>query len=553
MNLAIMFLIAILPPVPGKLTAGMLDIMNRTSSDQQILVIVHMSTDYPSAAMANLEPAERGKIMRNIAINSQQDVVAYLSSLPSQQAVVGGQYWIFNGFHLKATPAVIMALIRRDDIWFISENGKVELPAEEVTESPPDVTEWNIQQVQADSCWQAGYAGDGIIIGFVDTGMMITHEALVGKWLSPYWLDAINGQPSPYDDHGHGTGVCGIICGGDGPGPLVNDIGVAYKAKVIPTKAFNSSGSATYVWIDSCLQYLADLRSGGVAIRAVNNSWGSNSTTELHWWSIMLNMKNLGILPAAAVGSSGPGSGTVGVPASYPTVIATGATDASDIIASFSSRGPAPDMYPWNDSSFWYYSTWHLLKPDVSAPGVNIRTSYNNGTYVNISGASFAIPHLSGGIALFCDRDSNLTVGDLYYLFRAYCDQPSGGGTYPNNNYGWGRINLWRALNAIGKVKEAHPLTNSGFSLEALPTVARGRVNIICHPGHDGQPGAGEIKIYDITGRPVRSFLLESKPGGHEIVWWGDDQSSRSVPAGIYLVELTAGRRQLTAKVLILR
>lgn len=553
MNLIALLFITTLPPVPGKITSELLDIISRASSNQQISVIVHMNTEYPLAAMAQLGPAERGKIMRDIALNSQQKLIADLSSLPLQKAIVGGQYWIFNGFHLKATKDVIKTLAESDEVWFISANRIVELPWDETAGSSPATAEWNIQKIQADSCWQAGYSGDGIIIGFVDTGMMTTHEALAGKWLSPYWLDAVNGQPSPYDDQGHGTGVCGVICGGDGPGPLVNDIGVAYGAKIIPTKAFNASGSATYLWLDSCLQYLADLRTGGVAIRAINNSWGSSSQTDLHWWSIMLNLKNIGILPAAAVGSSGPGSGTIGVPANYPTVIASGATDAGDVIASFSSRGPAPDLYPWNDSSFWYYAAWHLLKPDVSAPGVNIRTSFNNGAYVNYNGTSFAIPHVTGGVALFCDKDSNLTVNDLYYLFRAYCDQPSAGAPYPNNNYGWGRINLWRALNAIGKVKETESIENHSFSLEVLPAVSRGRVLISYYPDQDGQPAARELMIYDIMGRPVRSFLFEPVPGGQKVVWRGDDQSGRSVPAGVYLMQLTAGNRQLTDKVLILR
>ncbi len=556
MNLIITCIIAILLPIPGKITPELADILNKSSLNQQITVIVHMNTEYPAERLKGLDIAERAAIMKDIARSSQRDIVQYIAGLSTEKAVMGGQYWIFNGFHLKATRDVIKALAERDDVWFICENGIVQLPPNEPVGPYPAVAEWNIQKVMADSCWQAGYSGDSVVLGFLDTGMLTTHEALAGKWLSPYWLDAINGQAAPYDDNGHGTAVCGVICGGDGPGPLANDIGVAYGAKVIPTKAFSSGGGATYESIDSCLQYLADLRISGVKIRAINNSWGSGGA-ELHWWNIMLSFKMIGVLPAAAVGSSGPGSGTVGVPASYPTVIASGATDASDVIASFSSRGPAPDQDPWNDSTYWYYSNWNLLKPDVSAPGVNIRTSTNNGGYVTYSGASFAIPHVTGGVALFCDKDSALTVADLYYLFRAYCDEPAGGGTYPNNNYGWGRINLWRAMQAITGIEEAGSLTDAKLSLAVCPTISRGNIQITYRAGirsaiQFGGEGSG-LRIYDITGCLVKDLSSFVSRPSSSILWLGDDDEGRAVPAGVYFVKLACGTDQITEKAVILR
>lgn len=527
--------------------------MAQTSPENKITVIVHMNMEYPYERLAYLNAAERGAVMREIAFSSQRDIVEFISALPSEKAVLGGQYWIFNGFHLKATRDVIETMARRNDVWFICENGIVRLPLEDEGEPHPATAEWNIQKVMADSCWQAGYSGDGIILGFVDTGVMVTHEALSGKWLSPYWLDAVNGQPSPYDDQGHGTAVAGVACGGDGSGPLVNDIGVAYGAKIIPTKAFDSGGSGSYLTIDSCLQYLVNLRISGVAIRTINNSWGSSTTTELHWWPIMLNMKSIGILPAAAIGGSGPGAGTVGVPANYPTMIASGATDASDNIASFSSRGPAPDQNPWNDSTYWYYLSWNLLKPDVSAPGVNIRTAYNNGGYINMSGTSFAIPQVTGGAALFCDKDSTLTVADLYYLFRAYCDEPPQGAPYPNMTYGWGRINLWRGLQAVTAVEEGEAgfMSDPEPVLSVQPTISHERFQIAYDLGIRAE-GLG-LRIYDISGRLVKDFTSLITYHSSLIAWKGDDDRGRAMPAGAYFVILTWDGERFVKKVIISR
>jgi bacillopeptidase F len=553
MNFLILSILMILPPIPNKITPELTKIMGQVPPAQKITVIVHMNAEYPAGLMAGLTAAERGTVMKEIAFGSQRDIVQYLSTLPGDKAEMGGRFWIFNGFHLRATRAVIEALARRDDVWFVGDNGTVQLENIKPTELSPRAAEWNIRKVQADSCWQAGFGGTDVILGMVDTGFMTTHEALSGKWLSPYWLDAVYGQPTPYDDFGHGTAVAGIICGGDGPGPQANDIGVAYGAKIIPTKAFDQNGSAQTVWLDSCLQYLADLRVSGIALRCVNNSWGTSTTTDLHWWAIMLNFKNIGVLPACAVGGYGPGPGTAGVPANYPTVIGIGATDSSDIIASFSARGPAPDQSPWNDSTYWYYPDWNLLKPDVSAPGVNVRTSYNNGGYVTYSGVSFSTGHVTGGVALFVQKDSLLTVSDLYYLFRDYCDQPSGGGSYPNNNYGWGRINLWRALQAVAAVDEGETgrAVDPHLSMKVYPTVLRGRVNIAYSIGQRAE--SIELKIFNITGRLVKSFTLGPMPLALCIVWNGDDEVGRPVASGVYFIKLISGDRTITRKVLILR
>jgi len=447
--LTLIMMVAMLPPVPGRISPALSAIMEQTAPNEMITVIVHMNTEYRYAEMADMTNEQKCAIFRDVALNSQQAVIEYLRSLPPEKAALGGQFWIFNGFHVRATKDVIEALARRDDIWFISENAKIQLDDRMSDEPTTDATEWNISKIMADSCWTAGYSGSNIIIGHIDTGVLVTHAALAGKWLSPYWLDGVSGQSTPYDDYGHGTHTMGTICGGDGPGPFANDIGVAYGARFIPTKAFDASGSGQTTWIDTCMNYLANLKAGGVDIRVIGNSWGNGDGSYIHWWTIVLNWQTLGVLPVFSNGNNGSGSGTVGSPASYPLCIGVGATNSSDVIASFSSRGPSPNINPINDPQYWYYSTWNLLKPDVSAPGVSVRSAYNNGGYTSMDGTSMASPHVTGGTAVLLQKNGNLSPLDLYDLFRNYCDHPSGGGTYPNNNYGWGRINLWRSLQAV--------------------------------------------------------------------------------------------------------
>jgi len=449
-GLVSILVLALLPPVPGKMTPELVEILKNTPPQEKVFVIVYMNTEYPYDALEGMTPQDKCNVFESVAMNSQADVVNYLNSLPKDKAEVVRQFWIFNGFHLRATKDVIEELAKRSDIWYISHDAVIQLDAVfEGEDNNPRAVEWNILKIKADSCWAAGFNGQGIIIGHIDTGVYTSHEALTGKWLSPYWHDGVNGQSSPYDDHGHGTHTMGTICGGDGPGPFTNDIGVAYGAKFIPTKAFNSSGSGQQSWIDACMQYLANLKQSGVDIRVIGNSWGNSNGSYTGYWTQVLNWKTLGVLPVFSNGNSGPGAGTVGAPASYPTTIGVGSTNSSDNISSFSSRGPSPNIDPINNPQYWYYPTWNLLKPDVSAPGENVRSSLNTGGYGSMSGTSMASPHVTGGTAVLLQKNPNLTVSDLYDLFRNYCDQPSQGAPYPNNNYGWGRINLWRSLQNV--------------------------------------------------------------------------------------------------------
>jgi len=112
-------LLALLPPVPGKMTPELVEILKNTPPQEKVFVIVHMNTEYPYDQIQGMTPGDKCQVFKNVAENSQEPVIQYLSSLPKEKVEIGGRYWIFNGFHLKATKDVIEELARRDDIWFI--------------------------------------------------------------------------------------------------------------------------------------------------------------------------------------------------------------------------------------------------------------------------------------------------------------------------------------------------------------------------------------------------------------------------------------------------
>ena len=430
-----------------KIMPSLREIMQNVGPCEKIAILVHLSEKPNFEAIKNLPPKEYVEYLKNFCENSQRDILNYLkNSFPGKFCDLN-PYWIFNGFYVKAEKEVIEALSQREDVEYIIEDFIIKIEEVIPSEEPGILTPtWNITKVKADSCWNAGYTGQGVIIGHMDTGVDVNHAALSGKWLSPYWYDPVNNQPSPYDDNGHGTHTMGTILGGDGNGPFANDIGVAPGAKFVTCKICNASGSCSSSWIHAGFQKILEWKSQGVQIVAASNSWGSTATTSTEFWQDCLNWRNAGIIPVFAIGNSGPGAGTAGTPGNFPIVIGVGATDSGDNIASFSSRGPAPNQAPWNNTQYWPRPDWNLIKPNISAPGVNVYSSLPNNQYGNMSGTSMATPHVAGAIAILFQKNGALTFTDVYNLLLDYADKPSQGAPYPNNNYGWGRLNVYQSL-----------------------------------------------------------------------------------------------------------
>jgi subtilisin family serine protease len=390
---------------------------------------------------------------RRIAEESQAAIIEWLRTIPDD-ALIRRSFWVFNGIHIEVTTGVILELAKRTDVGWISHDGEVRIIAEPSAEAALSTRaiEWNIQKIMADSCWTAGFTGQGVILGETDTGVDYTHPALQDKWAG-YWYDAINGQSTPYDDHNHGTHCMGTIMGGDGFGSFVDDIGVAPGATFVAAKVLNSGGSGTYAQCAAGLQFMADIKDS-VDVKAVSNSWCGSNAADSFFYPVARTYKSLGILPVFANGNSGPNPGTVGCPGANSNVIGVGATDNTDAIANFSSRGPAPDQAPFNDPTTWFRDDWNLIKPQISAPGVNVRSCIPGGTYASWNGTSMATPHVTGSVGIICQKNPNLSTTELYSFLLDNVDEPSAGAPYPNNNYGWGRLNVWRSLNGTPSMNQ---------------------------------------------------------------------------------------------------
>jgi subtilisin family serine protease len=161
--------------------------------------------------------------------------------------------------------------------------------------------------------------------------------------------------------------------------------------------------------------------------------------------TIVEHTRAAGIVVVGSAGNEGSGCSTINTPpAIYDATFSIGATDSSDNIAGFSSRGPVTV-----DGS-------GRLKPDVSAPGVSVRSSTSGGGYGNASGTSMASPHVAGLVALVLDARPDLigrveeveSIIRLSAVPRTTSQQCGGipGSEVPNPVYGYGRIDALEAV-----------------------------------------------------------------------------------------------------------
>jgi uncharacterized repeat protein (TIGR01451 family) len=453
------------PPIPPdvlhKIEPALLKQLDQLKEDGKVTFLVHLKEKAPleTIPLTGLSVQARRQAvvtaLQSTAKSSQAGLRAYLSQQETRGRVVSHTpYWVFNGlavtgdretlFDLAMRPEV--ELIRADHKRYLEDersgvehSGSAFIPYPLTPASSP--VEWNIARIRADLVWNAlGIDGSGVVVANMDSGVDWQHPALLTKYrgYSPgglhvhpgNWFCATDeGYTYPGDGHGHGTHTMGTIVGDGG-------IGVAPGARWIAAKIFHNQGYAFDSWIHAGFQWLLDPDGDPATDDApdvVNNSWGSDDGSDQTFLPDVQALRAANILPVFSSGNAGPYGGTVGSPASFSESFAVGATDTGDVIASFSSRGP---------------SLWGEIKPDVSAPGTNVRSSVPGGGYAEKQGTSMAAPHVTGLAALLFQAQPGLSLSAAEQAMTS--NAVPLGSPIPNNDYGWGRIDAYNAVLSVG-------------------------------------------------------------------------------------------------------
>ena len=219
------------------------------------------------------------------------------------------------------------------------------------------------------------------------------------------------------------------------------------------------SGNGTPATYLECFEFfLAPYPVGGTpaegdptkAPDVTNNSWGCPPSEGCSWdtpQSAVQAQRAAGIMTVVSAGNAGSSCGSVDdPPALYDAAYSVAATNSSDGLAGFSSRGPASNNL--GDPT--------LMKPDISAPGVNVCSSVPGGGYSCWQGTSMAGPHVAGAVALLWSAKPELTnnqtatealINDSAYRLSHIVE--GCGGDYvngPNNSWGYGLVDVKEAL-----------------------------------------------------------------------------------------------------------
>lgn len=465
-----------------------------SSPQTEMLVMLVQQADLSGAQAIADKTAKGTFVYEQLTAVAQQSQAPLLAQLAAMGITEIRPFWITNMVLVRGDLDTIATIAQRDDVAYLYANPQIALDVlpplpesglKETAVGTVSAVEWNIGKIGADLAWAAGFTGQGVVIGGQDTGYDWDHPALINQYRgwggsaadhNYNWHDAIHtltfanicgvDTVEPCDDFSssHGTHTMGTMVGNNlpptdpnWPTAAENAIGVAPGAKWIGCRNMEI-GNGTPARYTECYEwFVAPYPLGGdpmtdgdpsKAPHVINNSWGcppSEGCSAAILEAVANNVRAAGIVTVHAAGNSGSACGTVQDPAAtYAASFTVGATDSSDAIASFSSRGP---------------STFDGgLKPDIVAPGVNISSTVRvtSGSYGLNSGTSMAAPHVAGLVALLISAKPTL-AGDVDAIEAIMRDtavpltssQGCGGDAVdavPNNVFGYGRIDAFKPI-----------------------------------------------------------------------------------------------------------
>ncbi|MEA3446085.1 MAG: S8 family serine peptidase, partial [Bacteroidota bacterium] len=396
---------------------------------------------------------------------SQKNLLQFINKEVGQDAKNLRSFWIINMVSVKAKPEMIFRIAERKDVAIIELNSprlKIEQPVKILNHAAKQrsTAEPGLIAINAHKLWAMGYTGKNRVGMNVDTGVNFKHPAISNNYLGKYlpidqcWFPFNN--PTPYDisDHSHGTHTIGTMMGLD---PATNDtIGAAYNAHWISSDPIVSDlyYLRTLPEVMSSFEWALNPDGDTATVfdmpDVINNSWGWVDPPDTFqcnspYTAVMDVCEAAGIAVVFSAGNDGElGAGTVGEPAlkakNLVNAFAVGSVNAnipSLQISIFSSRGPTVCA-----------DTGSLqIKPEVVAPGQDVRSAMGQNDYGMLSGTSMAGPHVAGAILLLKEAFPFLSGEEikLALYFSAVDLGPVG----EDNTYGNGIIDVLAAYNFL--------------------------------------------------------------------------------------------------------
>lgn len=248
-----------------------------------------------------------------------------------------------------------------------------------------DYIDWGLKAINVEEAWQKT-KGKGVKVAILDTGVNANHPDLAENIKEV--ADFTGSKSGAEDVQGHGSHCAGIVAGVENK---LGIIGVAPQAELYCGKVLGDNGSGNY---DSILKGIKWAIEKGVDI--ISMSLGSSSKPPEEFHQLIKQAYDSNILIIAATGNE---NSSVCYPALYDEVVAVSAVDKSLQHANFSNHG---------------------MQNEITAPGVDIVSTYKNGGYARLSGTSMATPMVAGAAALIIARYRDIFNGATPKIRSAY-------------------------------------------------------------------------------------------------------------------------------------
>lgn len=378
-------------------------------------------------------------------------------------------------------------------------------------------------QIRADLVHASGNTGLGRRVVVLDTGYNYNHPELSSSYLGG--KDFVNNDNDPWDDHGHGSHVAGLITA-DGVYPPAK--GVAPDTGIIAGKVLSASGGGYFTDVVAAIYWAVDGPDGfpntpdDFNADAISMSLGTGSPylykgycdNAEFWVTDVTNAiryaVDRGVLVVVAAGNSGDSGVSIPGCISYSTTV--GAVDSSDNIAGFSGIGNAVD---------------------ITAPGVNLVSSWLGTSYRFASGTSMATPVVSGVVALIKFAHPEYTPAQIEAaLFMSAIDLGSIG---KDSTYGWGRVDaLVPAEPAVHDVAVT--------SISAPSSIVQGtRVDVLVNVANEGNRAESfTVTVTDETDSvTIGSQAVNLNAGSSTTISFNWDTSTSSL--GVHVIKAQAG------------
>jgi len=436
-------------------------------------VIVQLAERADIKAIDNQLKAERSPlalrhrtvidVLQTTARATQPGLLRHLEQRMIAGEVVGFRaFWLENLVAVESTVREIRAIAARPDVAMVFIDYEIELiqpagkPVFEETDRRAAGTraiENGIAAVRAPQAWALGYTGQGRLVAHLDTGVDGNHPTLASRWRGLHapaaecWFDPVTGTTFPFDASYHGTHTMGTICGWSAS----DEIGVARDAEWISAGVIDrvdipttmSDAVAAFQWL---VDPDGDPGTTDDVPDAIGNSWGISpiyhgayitGACDETYWTVIDNCEAAGSVVIFSAGNEGPQAESLRTPADR-------ADSPTNAFSVGSVNGNQP--YPWPISSFSSRGPGcnGQVKPEVVAPGQNVRSAYPGGGFTSLDGTSMASPHVTGAVAILRQADPDL---DAQTIKQILLDTARDLGPLGDDNkFGVGMIDIEQAL-----------------------------------------------------------------------------------------------------------